>query len=133
MPLRASNFHFHELKEIVFLGDRDYLEREWEAICNFPKLKIMCGSALKRADLRAVKINLCEMCVIISASQQGEELNSASFQDKDSILASLNIKSMEFDECQGVRPGSKNCVIKGITKGVNIPMITELAHSVKNG
>ena len=57
MPLRASNFHYHELKEIVFLGERAYLEREWEAICNFPKLKIMCGSALKRADLQNAQRN----------------------------------------------------------------------------
>lgn len=38
MPLRASNFIYHELKDIVFLGSLEYLQREWKFIQNFPKL-----------------------------------------------------------------------------------------------
>lgn len=41
MPLRASNFHFHELKHIVFVGSLDYLRREWETLHNFPKVSIL--------------------------------------------------------------------------------------------
>ena len=73
MPLRASNFHYHELKEIVFLGNPHFIRREWETICNFPKISIVPGSPLSRADLRAVNINLSEMCVIISANQSAIE------------------------------------------------------------
>ena len=32
MPLRASNFHYHELKHIVFVGSLEYLKREWETL-----------------------------------------------------------------------------------------------------
>ena len=28
MPLRASNFHFHELEHVVILGDVDYIKRK---------------------------------------------------------------------------------------------------------
>lgn len=50
--------------------------------------------------MRAVNINLCDMCVILSANQNNIE--DASLQDKECILASLNIKSMQFDDSIGV-------------------------------
>lgn len=126
MPLRASNFHYHELKEVVLLGDRSVIEREWESISNFPKIRVLCGSPLSRQDLRACNINLCEMCVIISASQNAIE--DPSLQDKENILSSLNIKSMTFQEVNGTSIGSGNMVIRGMTNGANIPMVTELVN-----
>lgn len=58
------------------------------------------GTPLSRADLRAVNINLCDMCVILSANQNN--IDDASLQDKECILASLNIKSMLFDDSIGL-------------------------------
>ncbi|XP_054655665.1 calcium-activated potassium channel subunit alpha-1a isoform X31 [Dunckerocampus dactyliophorus] len=144
MPLRASNFHFHELKPIVFVGSLDYLRREWETLHNFPKVSILPGTPLSRADLRAVNINLCDMCVILSANQNNIE--DASLQDKECILASLNIKSMQFDDSIGVlqansqgftppgmdRSSPDSSPVHGfvrqasVTTGSNIPIITEL-------
>ncbi|CAH2274642.1 potassium channel subfamily U member 1, partial [Pelobates cultripes] len=40
MPLRTSNLKYKELKPIVFLGELDYLTREWKSIQYFPKLFI---------------------------------------------------------------------------------------------
>ncbi|XP_076599967.1 calcium-activated potassium channel subunit alpha-1a isoform X1 [Chaetodon auriga] len=149
MPLRASNFHYHELKPIVFVGSLDYLRREWETLHNFPKVSILPGTPLSRADLRAVNINLCDMCVILSANQNNIE--DASLQDKECILASLNIKSMQFDDSIGVlqansqgftppgmdRSSPDSSPVHGfvrqasITTGSNIPIITELAKPGK--
>ncbi|XP_058841035.1 calcium-activated potassium channel subunit alpha-1a-like isoform X14 [Acipenser ruthenus] len=149
MPLRASNFHYHELKPIVFVGSLEYLRREWETLLNFPKVSILPGTPLSRADLRAVNINLCDMCVILSANQNN--IDDASLQDKECILASLNIKSMLFDDSIGVlqansqgftppgmdRFSPDNSPVHGlgqqtpITTGANIPIITELAKPVK--
>uniref|UniRef100_A0A8D0HCX0 Calcium-activated potassium channel subunit alpha-1 n=1 Tax=Sphenodon punctatus TaxID=8508 RepID=A0A8D0HCX0_SPHPU len=146
MPLRASNFHYHELKHIVFVGSLEYLKREWETLHNFPKVSILPGTPLSRADLRAVNINLCDMCVILSANQNN--IDDASLQDKECILASLNIKSMQFDDSIGVlqansqgftppgmdRSSPDNSPVHGllrqpsITTGVNIPIITELVN-----
>ena len=83
MPLRASNFHYHELKHVVIVGAVDYIRREWKTLQNLPKISIVnvrrraspCflltilpqGSPLSRADLRAVNVNLCDMCIILSA------------------------------------------------------------------
>ncbi|XP_031729324.1 calcium-activated potassium channel subunit alpha-1a isoform X11 [Anarrhichthys ocellatus] len=149
MPLRASNFHYHELKPIVFVGSLDYLRREWETLHNFPKVSILPGTPLSRADLRAVNINLCDMCVILSANQNNIE--DTSLQDKECILASLNIKSMQFDDSIGVlqansqgftppgmdRSSPDSSPVHGfvrqasVTTGSNIPIITELAKPGK--
>ena len=43
MPLRASNFHFHELKTIVLLGDVKYIQKEWETLTCFPKVHVLSG------------------------------------------------------------------------------------------
>ncbi|XP_062330898.1 calcium-activated potassium channel subunit alpha-1a-like isoform X7 [Osmerus eperlanus] len=146
MPLRASNFHYHELKPIVFVGSLEYLKREWETLHNFPKISILPGTPLSRADLRAVNINLCDMCVILSANQNN--IDDASLQDKECILASLNIKSMHFDDSIGVlqansqgftppgmdRASPDSSPVHGlarqssITTGANIPIITELVN-----
>uniref|UniRef100_A0A3Q2DIR7 BK channel n=1 Tax=Cyprinodon variegatus TaxID=28743 RepID=A0A3Q2DIR7_CYPVA len=146
MPLRASNFHYHELKHIVFVGSLEYLKREWETLHNFPKVSILPGTPLSRADLRAVNINLCDMCVILSANQNN--IDDASLQDKECILASLNIKSMLFDDSIGVlqansqgftppgmdRSSPENSPVHGlvrqtsVTTGGNIPIITELVN-----
>ena len=32
MPLRASNFHYHELKHVVIVGSVDYIRREWKML-----------------------------------------------------------------------------------------------------
>ncbi|XP_062319416.1 calcium-activated potassium channel subunit alpha-1a isoform X9 [Osmerus eperlanus] len=146
MPLRASNFHYHELKPIVFVGSLEYLRREWETLHNFPKVSILPGTPLSRADLRAVNINLCDMCVILSANQNN--IDDASLQDKECILASLNIKSMQFDDSIGVlqansqgftppgmdRSSPDSSPVHGlvrqasVTTGSNIPIITELVN-----
>uniref|UniRef100_A0A8C1KWV0 Calcium-activated potassium channel subunit alpha-1 n=1 Tax=Cyprinus carpio TaxID=7962 RepID=A0A8C1KWV0_CYPCA len=149
MPLRASNFHYHELKPIVFVGSLEYLKREWETLHNFPKVSILPGTPLSRADLRAVNVNLCDMCVILSANQNN--IDDASLQDKECILASLNIKSMQFDDSIGLlqansqgftppgmdRSSPENSPVHGLvrqvstTTGANIPIITELAKTDK--
>ncbi|XP_029608193.1 calcium-activated potassium channel subunit alpha-1 isoform X3 [Salmo trutta] len=149
MPLRASNFHYHELKPIVFVGSLEYLRREWETLHNFPKVSILPGTPLSRADLRAVNINLCDMCVILSANQNN--IDDASLQDKECILASLNIKSMQFDDSIGLlqansqgftppgmdRSSPDSSPVHGlarqasVTTGANIPIITELAKPGK--
>lgn len=96
MPLRASNLHYHELKPVVIVGNYDYVKREWKMLQNLPKISVLNGSPLSRADLRAVNINLCDMCVILSAKIPSSD--DPTLADKEAILASLNIKAMTFDE-----------------------------------
>lgn len=78
MPLRASNFHYHELKHVVIVGSVDYIRREWKMLQNLPKISVLNGSPLSRADLRAVNVNLCDMCCILSAKGLFTEPNDFS-------------------------------------------------------
>ncbi|GAB1604804.1 calcium-activated potassium channel subunit alpha-1 isoform X2 [Argonauta hians] len=142
MPLRASNFHYHELKHVVVVGDLEYLCREWKMLQNFPKISILPGSPLNRANLRAVNINLCDMCVVLSAKDQN--LDDQHLVDKEAILCSLNIKAMTFDDSIGLiqasaptgflPPGFSPVGIqhhaprRGSLCGSNVPLITELAN-----
>ena len=64
------------------------------------------GSPLSRADLRAVNVNLCDMCVILSAKVPSND--DPTLADKEAILASLNIKAMTFDDTIGVLSRSKH-------------------------
>jgi len=41
MPLRASNFDYDELRQVVIVGDKDYIRKEWRSLCNFPKITIL--------------------------------------------------------------------------------------------
>lgn len=41
MPLRASNFHYHELKHVVIVGSVDYIRREWKMLQNLPKISVL--------------------------------------------------------------------------------------------
>uniref|UniRef100_A0A8C9EK08 Potassium calcium-activated channel subfamily U member 1 n=1 Tax=Pavo cristatus TaxID=9049 RepID=A0A8C9EK08_PAVCR len=93
MPLRATNFLYHELKDIVLLGPLEYLQREWKFIQNFPKLWLFSGSALSCADLKAVNVQDCSACVILSSNTPIS--NNPSLVDTESILATLNVRSME--------------------------------------
>lgn len=97
------------------------------------------GSPLSRADLRAVNVNLCDMCVILSAKVPSND--DPTLADKEAILASLNIKAMTFDDTIGVlnanmsmsdtmSPLGSPIVLqrKGSVYGANVPMITELVN-----
>ncbi|XP_037912355.1 calcium-activated potassium channel slowpoke isoform X43 [Hermetia illucens] len=139
MPLRASNFHYHELKHVVIVGSVDYIRREWKMLQNLPKISVLNGSPLSRADLRAVNVNLCDMCCILSAKVPSND--DPTLADKEAILASLNIKAMTFDDTIGVlsQRGSEfdnlntsgSPIVlqrRGSVYGANVPMITELVN-----
>ena len=102
------------------------------------------GSPLSRADLRAVNVNLCDMCVILSAKVPSND--DPTLADKEAILASLNIKAMTFDDTIGVlrskngaggtdtnSPLGSPIVLqrRGSVYGSNVPMITGI-RNIKN-
>ena len=88
------------------------MEREWDTLATLPKISVLHGSPMSRADLRvnnrylemerdrfnfqAVNVNLCDMCVILSAKISAVE--DPSMADKEAVLASLNINAMTFNK-----------------------------------
>ncbi|KYO34193.1 calcium-activated potassium channel subunit alpha-1 isoform B [Alligator mississippiensis] len=127
MPLRASNFIYEELRDIVFVGSLEYLKREWGFIQNFPKLWLYQGSALSCADLKAVNIRHCAMCAILSYSSKSS--SSPILVDTESILATLNIRAMQF-KCSTVSEEAVGRVRTLENQSAlyykRIPIITEL-------
>ncbi|NXC43431.1 KCMA1 protein, partial [Penelope pileata] len=110
MPLRTSNFLRRELKDIIFLASMNYMKREWKFIQNFPKLWLFCGSALSCADLQAVNVLDCAACVILSSNAPAS--SNHSLVDTESILATLNVRSMETKSCSVKVGGKKNIDIR---------------------
>merc|ERR1719264_288067 len=121
MPLRASNFHYHELKHVVIVGSVDYIRREWKTLQNLPKISILDGSPLSRADLRSVNVNLCDMCVILSAKVAAGE--DPSLADKEAILSSLNIKAMTFGDLSQGESGDSSDVLSNLGDGAGKPRV----------
>ncbi|XP_063050998.1 calcium-activated potassium channel subunit alpha-1-like [Engraulis encrasicolus] len=95
MPLRASSHTTPELKTVVFLGDPEYFRREWPSIQYFPKIYFLPGSPLCTADLRALRLESCAMCVVLSSFSHREHAES-SMQDKETILACVNLVHTRF-------------------------------------
>ncbi|XP_078421343.1 calcium-activated potassium channel subunit alpha-1-like [Cetorhinus maximus] len=137
MPLRASSFSYDELKSIVFVGSLEYINQEWSTISNFPKVFILPGSPLCRADLKAVSIGSCDMTVIISSNRT--TLQEKALEDKECILATLNLKAMVFEEAMdsnnlttavfpGNEPQSMDFMLFGNKNYYRIPIITALVH-----
>ena len=61
-----------------------------------PKISVLNGTPMSRADLRSVNVNLSDMCVILSAKISNVE--DPSMADKEAVLASLNINAMTFNK-----------------------------------
>ena len=107
------------MKHVVIIGNADYIDREWVTLSTLPKISILHGSPMSRADLRvrsdqfiiviiimfinlqAVNINLCDMCVVLSAKISMTD--DPAMVDKEAILGSLNIKAMAFNKVRNVR------------------------------
>lgn len=90
MPLRASNFHYHELKPIVFVGSLDYLRREWETLHNFPKVSILPVSTRIENEPRAFTPGENKMSVNVVCSNDSK--SKTSFCSTCSLLQAFCIE-----------------------------------------
>ena len=84
---------------MVIVGNADYVEREWDTLEMLPKILVLHGSPMSRADLRAVNVNLSDMCIILSAKMSTAD--DPSMADKEAVLATLNINAMTFNKVEG--------------------------------
>ncbi|XP_011542726.1 potassium channel subfamily U member 1 isoform X1 [Homo sapiens] len=132
MPLRASNYTRKELKDIVFIGSLDYLQREWRFLWNFPQIYILPGCALYSGDLHAANIEQCSMCAVLSPPPQPS--SNQTLVDTEAIMATLTIGSLQIDSSSDPSP-SVSEETPGYTNGHNeksncrkVPILTELKN-----
>ena len=52
--IHSKLFRSHELKHVVIVGSADYVEREWDTLATLPKISVLHGSPMSRADLRVI-------------------------------------------------------------------------------
>lgn len=57
MPLRASNFHYHELKHVVIVGSVEYIRREWKMLQNLPKISVLNVSDILESIKQSIALN----------------------------------------------------------------------------
>lgn len=127
MPLRASNISFNDLRHVIILGNLDFVKREWHLLKNLPKISIMEGSPMSRADLRALKIKLCRTCILLSAKVP--EKSEPVLADKEIIMAALNIKSMNFgSDFLNVNTKDEDINISEVNSN-GIPILLDLAFA----
>ncbi|XP_055334431.1 calcium-activated potassium channel slowpoke-like [Paramacrobiotus metropolitanus] len=137
MPLRSSAIPSGELSDILILADDKYVEKEWKYLYNLPRLFVVKGSPLNRADLRSVNLNTCKMCVLIGAANPHEKSTDPTLLDKSVILATLNVRAMKFSEDENMKANNHSRrsnldeqteTIKRCTRrtGFEVPLITDL-------
>ncbi|OQV21010.1 Calcium-activated potassium channel slowpoke [Hypsibius exemplaris] len=104
LPLRSAVIKPEEIRDIVILSDHAFMRKEWQYILNLPRINIVRGTALNRADLRSVTLNTCKMCVILGAPSTGVQMVNVdnALIDKSVILATLNVRAMKFSEDEAV-------------------------------
>ncbi|EPQ01536.1 Potassium channel subfamily U member 1 [Myotis brandtii] len=129
MPLRASNYPRQELKDIVFIGSLEYMQREWRFLRNFPQIYILPGSALYTADLHAVNIEECSMCAVLSSPPMA---SPQTLVDSQIIMATLNIGSLRMS-CSARTPSEADDISPRLSESGKswcrrIPILTELKN-----
>jgi potassium large conductance calcium-activated channel subfamily M alpha member 1 len=59
LPLRASNYNYEELKAIIFIGNEEFLSKEWKTISNFPKVYVLSVSNMTEQIKNKKSRNYC--------------------------------------------------------------------------
>ena len=98
------------------------------------------GSPFCRADLRAVNANSADMVMFLSPLM-ASKADDPKLADKESVLASLNLKAMSFDDAVGMLSENTRKVFAGLefselpqverrgsAFGCNVPIITEVGE-----
>lgn len=87
------------MREVAFnnVGREDNFCRfsgEWKLLQNLPKINVLKGDPLSRADMRAVKIDQCRLCIVLSAKVPTRD--EPVLADKEVLLTALNIKALRW-------------------------------------
>ena len=91
-PLRSQSIPREQIKTIVIITNRVFLEKEWELISTFSNVYLVFGSPLSWAMLTKAHIETCSVCVILTAIVGSSGMEHA-IDDKEAVLCSLSIQS----------------------------------------
>ena len=87
-------------------------------------MSLMEGSPLNRADLRAISVNTCRTCILLS-SQPPDKLEPV-LADKEIVMAALNIRSMSFSE--GAAEDKKTAGTSSVNILLDLSFVTNVRY-----
>ena len=87
-------------------------------------MSLMEGSPLNRADLRAISVNTCRTCILLS-SQPPDKLEPV-LADKEIVMAALNIRSMSFGE--GAAEDKKTAGTNSVNILLDLSFVTNVRY-----
>ena len=87
-------------------------------------MSLMEGSPLNRADLRAISVNTCRTCILLS-SQPPDKLEPV-LADKEIVMAALNIRSMSFSE--GAAEDKKTAGTNSVNILLDLSFVTNVRY-----
>ena len=91
LPLRSKYMPKDQLKPVVIVSNKRFIEREWPLIRKIPDIYIVIGSPLRWQNLEDANINECSVCIIVSMLSC-TKFNELAMSDKESILCSLSVQ-----------------------------------------
>ncbi|KAI6215640.1 hypothetical protein M3Y94_00408700 [Aphelenchoides besseyi] len=91
--LRAPNIPSHLLKQIVILGDKNYLTKEWSELESLPLIWIVDRKPRSHANLLAVGVDRCAMCVVIGSDHNSSDKEPL-LVDQEALLTTLKIHTL---------------------------------------
>ncbi|XP_063691794.1 calcium-activated potassium channel subunit alpha-1-like isoform X7 [Bolinopsis microptera] len=128
LPLRNSNLPSVEVKKVLLLGKKEYIEKEWKDIDEFQDVYFMEGSPIRREDVISAGVQNCLMCLILSSALQSKATDP-NLVDKETILSFLQIKGCRGTESTDTPNTTKYRLSeKPIRNRAQIPIISEIVN-----
>ena len=93
-PLRSCTLQQNEMKEIVIIGNKDCIKKEWNNIEKFDKVFILDGNPLDQDVLKAANVAQFSSCLILGSTSRLDD--DPALIDKQPILCSLTLSSPNF-------------------------------------
>ena len=90
-PLRNKHIPQEEIKDVVIVSDRKFLEREWSLIRKIPKVHLVEGSPLRWQNMEDANVSKCSVCVVLT-TLSSSFVHEKAVDDKEAVLCSLGIQ-----------------------------------------
>ena len=92
-PLRSTHLSSENIKPVVIISERAFIEKEWSGISSTPEVYYVIGCPLQWSNLKAAGVMNCSVCVILSVlSSSSDMAHELASRDKEAILCSIAIK-----------------------------------------
>lgn len=123
-PLRSTTIPEGELKELVIIADRDFIEKEWYEICSFPKIRVVFHQISINRVVHLIGIEKCSRCVILNSKSNFADLqNDVYMVDKEIVIANLHFQSESRKKIFRNRSKSVAQNSEPVVAGDNIPVV----------